>query len=76
MAGFPPLKRREVIRRLRAPGFAGPFRGTRHEFLVHGKMRQTVPANAEFLVAQLRMLLRQVETVIGRKVTSDEWENL
>ena len=76
MAGWHPLKRREFIRRLRALGFNGPHRGTRHEFLVFGQKRQTVPSNPDYSLPQLKMLLRQVEAVLGRKITSDEWDRL
>src|SRR4051812_3521709 len=33
MAGWHPIKRRELVRKLRVLGFTGPYRGTRHEFL-------------------------------------------
>jgi hypothetical protein len=76
MAASHPLKRREFIRRLRALGFTGPYRGTRHEFLVLGPRRQTVPSNSDYSVPQLKMLLRQVEAVLGRKVSTEEWDAL
>lgn len=76
MAGWHPLRRREFIRRLRALGFAGPYRGTRHEFLVHGLGRQTIPSNPEYSVHQVKVLVRQVEGFLGRTVTLEEWENL
>jgi hypothetical protein len=76
MAAWRPLKRREFIRKLRALGFAGPYSGTRHQFLVLGQHRQTVPANSEFSVPQVRMLLRQVETILGRSIPLDQWDNL
>jgi hypothetical protein len=76
MAGWHPLKRREFVRKLGALGFAGPHRGARHEFLVLGQRRQTIPSNAEFSVPQLRMLLRQVETILGRRISADEWRQL
>jgi hypothetical protein len=61
---------------LRALGFQGPFRGTRHEFLVFGQQRQTIPSNSEYSTPQLKMLLRQAETILGRKIASDQWDNL
>jgi hypothetical protein len=76
MAGWHPLKRREFIRRLRVLGFAGPLRGARHEFLIFGQKRQTVPSNAEFSVHQVKMLLRQVGAIMGRNITADEWEQI
>jgi predicted RNA binding protein YcfA (HicA-like mRNA interferase family) len=76
MGGWHPVKRREFIRRLCALGFAGPHRGARHEFLVHGQRRQTIPSNVEFSVPQLKMLLRQVEVILERKISPDEWDKL
>jgi hypothetical protein len=64
------------MRRLRALGFDGPFSGTRHQFMVSGQHRQTVPANSEYSVPQIRMLLRQVESILGRPVSLDEWDSL
>lgn len=72
MAAWRPLKRREFIRKLRAIGFDGPFSGTRHQFMVFNHHRQTIPTNPEFSVPQVRMLLRQVESILGRKVSFDE----
>ena len=76
MAGWRPLKRREFIRRLRVLGFGGPFSGTRHQFMVLGMQRQTIPTKAEYPVPQVRMLLRQVESILGRSITLDEGESL
>ena len=76
MAGWRPIKRREFIRKLRGLGFTGPYRGTRHEFLGFGSHRQTIPSNAEYSVPQLRMLIRQIETTRGRRISAEEWEVL
>jgi len=76
MAAWHPLKRREFIRRPRALGFIGPYRGARHEFLVLGQRRQTVPSNSDYSVPQLKMLLRQVEAILERKVSAEEWDAL
>ena len=76
MAGWRPVKRREFMRKLRALGFAGPYSGTRHQFMTQGQHRQTIPTNAEFSVPQVRMLVRQVESILGRPVRLDEWESL
>ena len=64
------------MRRLRALGFDGPFSGTRHQFMVSGQHRQTVPTNSEYSVPQIRMLLRHVESILGRPVSLDEWNSL
>jgi hypothetical protein len=76
MAGWHPLKRREFIRELRALGFAGPYGGTRHDFLIFGPHRQTVPSNSDYSVSQLKMLLRQVGTILERKISFEEWDAL
>lgn len=74
MAGWHPLRRREFVRRLQVLGFSGPYHGTRHDFMVYGKKRQTVPSNPEYSVPQVKFLLRQVEVVLGRKISADDWE--
>ncbi len=76
MAGWRPLKRRDFIRRLRALGFDGPFSGTRHQFMIFGQHRQTIPTNSEYSVPQIRLLLRQVETILARPVSLGEWNSL
>ena len=76
MAAWRPLKRREFIRKLRALGFDGPYSGTRHQFLILRQHRQTIPTNSEYSVPQVRMLLRQVESILGRPIPLDEWNSL
>lgn len=76
MAGWRPIKRRSFIRKLNALGFSGPFSGTRHQFMIFGENRQTIPTNSEYSVPQLRMLLRQVESILGRKISLNEWDAL
>jgi hypothetical protein len=76
MAGWHPVKRRDFIRKLRALGFSGPFRGTRHEFLIFGQHRQTIPSNSDYSVPQLKMLLRQVGIILGRNVSAQDWDAL
>lgn len=68
-----PCKRADFLRRLRRLGFEGPFSGAKHQFMVHGQHRLTVPSNTEYSVPQLRMMIREVEEILGRAVTADEW---
>src|SRR3954471_4368869 len=56
-----PCKRRDFIRRLRKLGFDGPYSGTRHQFMVRGQHRQTIPSNAEYSVAQLTANRRGID---------------
>ena len=76
MSRWSPCKRRDFIRKLRQTGFEGPYSGARHQFLVFRQQRLTVPSNPEYSVPQLRMMLREVEVIIGRGITAEEWEGL
>jgi hypothetical protein len=76
MAGWRPLKRRDFIRKLRALGFEGPYSGTRHQFMVWGQHRQTIPTNSEYSAPQIRMLVRQIESILERPVSLDKWDSL
>jgi hypothetical protein len=44
--------------------------------MIFGQHRQTIPTNSEYSVPQLRMLLRQVEAILARPVSLDEWNSL
>jgi hypothetical protein len=44
--------------------------------MVWGQHRQTVPSNSEFSVPQIRLLLRQIESILGRSIALDEWDSL
>ncbi len=76
MSRWVPCKRRDFIQRLRKLGFEGPFSGTRHQFMVYEKHRLAIPSNAEYSVPQLRMMIREVEGVLGREITADVWNRL
>ena len=76
MSRWTPCKRNDFIRRLRKLGFEGPFSGTRHQFMVYEQHRLTIPSNSEYSMPQLRMMLREVEQIVNREITLDEWNNL
>ena len=76
MSRWRPCNRREFIKRLRKLDFDGPYSGTRHQFMVFGENRLTIPSNTEYSVPQLRMMLNEIERIIGRAITIDEWSNL
>jgi predicted RNA binding protein YcfA (HicA-like mRNA interferase family) len=71
-----PCKRRDFIKKLRKLGFEKPKSGTRHEFMVYQQHRLTIPSNSEYSVPQLRMMIREVETIIARQINIDEWNEL
>ena len=76
MSRWTPCKRRDFIYRLRQLGFDGPFSGTRHQFMLYEQKRLTIPSNSEYSVGQLRMLIREIEEIIGAEISLNEWENL
>jgi predicted RNA binding protein YcfA (HicA-like mRNA interferase family) len=43
MSKLGPIKRRELIARLRRFGFTGPFAGGRHEFMLKGNVSLALP---------------------------------
>ena len=76
MSRWTPCKRGDFIHKLRHLGFDGPFTGTRHQFMVWEQKRLAIPSNAEYSVPQLRMMIREIESVMRKQITSDEWNNL
>lgn len=76
MSSWSPCKRRDFIKRLRGLGFQGVYSGAKHQFMIFENNRLTIPSNAEFSVPQLRMMLREAEEIIERKITIDEWNSL
>lgn len=76
MSQWSPCKRRDFIHRLCKLGFEGPFAGTRHHFMVYQGQRLAIPSNREYSVPQLKMMLRETEAIIGRKITAEEWIGL
>jgi len=76
MSRWRPCKRRDFIRRLQKLNFDGPYSVARHQFMVYEQHRLAVPSNAEYPVPQLRMMIREVEEIIGREITVDEWNRL
>lgn len=76
MSRWQPCKRRDFIKKIRQLGFTGPFTGSRHQFLVFEQNRLSIPSNSEYSVPQLRMMVREIEAILGRPISSEEWNNL
>lgn len=76
MSPWRPCKRRDFIQRLRKLGFEGPYAGTRHQFMVFKQSRLVIPSNTEYSVPQLRLMFEEVEAIIKRKITAEEWGGL
>ena len=76
MNRWTPCKRRDFVLRLRQLGFDGPFSGTKHHFLVYKQYRLAIPSNHEYSVPQLRLMIKEVEDILGHEITADEWSRL
>jgi predicted RNA binding protein YcfA (HicA-like mRNA interferase family) len=69
---FRAIKRRELIKALKNAGFDGPYIGGKHEFLVKGELRLTLPNPHQNEISRelLARILRQAN------LTREEWEKL
>lgn len=76
MSRWTPCKRGDFVRKLRRLGFDGPFSGSRHQFMVFFTSRLVIPSNSEYSVPQLRMMIREIEHVLGRELAAEEWDSL
>ncbi|MEH1766918.1 MAG: hypothetical protein V7L27_28215 [Nostoc sp.] len=76
MSRWIPCKRRDFVKKLRRIGFEGTYSGTRHQFMVYGQHRLTIPSNDEYSVPQLRMMIGEVEVILEREIALDEWNSL
>lgn len=64
-----PVSRRELVARLKALGFAGPYAGGRHQFMVRGSVRLVLPNphRGEIGVDLLKRILKQAG------IEEEEW---
>ena len=74
MPKLTPLKSREVIEKLRALGYEGPFAGGRHSRMVHSKSGKIIPipihGSKDVSVGLIRAIIREVG------ITPEEWLEL
>lgn len=72
MPTWGPITRRDFIRHLRTLGFAGPYPGGRHMFLLRGTQRLIIPNphQGDIGIQLLSRLLREAG------VSREEWEKL
>ena len=71
MPSLNPLSRRELVRKLKALGFEGPFPGGRPQWMRRGNLRLTIPNPHPGAIdpGLIRRILRQAG------LTLDEWTN-
>lgn len=44
--------------------------------MLYRLQRLTIPSNAEYSVPQLRFMIREVEGILDRELSADEWQSL
>jgi len=44
--------------------------------MVYQQHRLTIPSNSEYSVPQLKMLIKEVEIIIVRQISINEWNEL
>lgn len=76
MARWAPCKREVFIKKLHQLGFTMPAPGGHHFYMRYGSYSLTIPNNSEFSVPQVKMLIKQVESALHRKVLLNEWLKL
>lgn len=72
MPVFGPIKRKDIIRALKEAGFGGPHTGGKHEFMVRGDLRLTLPNPHQGEIG--RDLLSRILKQAG--LSREEWEKL
>jgi len=72
MPSFGAIKRKDFIRALKQAGFEGPHAGGKHEFMVKGNLRLTLPNphQGELGKDLLSRILKQAG------ISREEWEKL
>ncbi len=72
MPPFGPIKRRNLIRYFRKAGWTGPFKGTRHDYMLKGTRKQRIPNEHHEDISQA--LLAEILRQAG--ISREEWEQL
>jgi predicted RNA binding protein YcfA (HicA-like mRNA interferase family) len=72
MPAFGSIKRKDLIRTLKDAGFEGPYLGGKHEFMVKGSLRLTLPNPHQGEIS--KDLLSRILKQAG--ISRGEWERL
>jgi predicted RNA binding protein YcfA (HicA-like mRNA interferase family) len=72
MAKFGAISRRDLIDYLRQCGFDGPYSGGKHQFLIKGNLRLTIPNphQGDISIDLLGKILKQAG------ISRGDWDNL
>lgn len=71
-----PCKRKDLVQKLYALGFGLPEPGGRHFYVRYEEHTLTIPNNSEFSIPQLKMLLKQAEKILEKKISLEERQRL
>jgi len=71
MAKVPPCSRAELVRKLKALGFEGPYPGGRHSYMKRGSYRQIIPNPHGGQIDSV--LVREILKQAG--ISEEEWLN-
>lgn len=72
MPTFGPIKRRDLVRALKQIGFAGPFTGGNHQYMIKEQLKVTIPNPHKGDIS--KGLLAQILKEAG--ISREEWERL
>jgi len=72
MPSIGPIKRSDLIRYLKKAGFDGPFSGGKHQFILKGHLRLTIPNPHQQDISQ--SLLVRILKQAG--ISAEVWESL
>lgn len=72
MPALGPIKRKDLIRYLRASGFAGPYVGGKHQYMVKGEIKLVIPNPHQSDIG--RELLGKILRQAG--IDREKWEIL
>jgi hypothetical protein len=76
MVRWAPCKRRDFIKKLKKLGFSPPEPGGRHFYMRYETFTLTLPNNTEYSIPQMKMLLKEIELGMKKKIPFEEWEEL
>ncbi len=72
MPALGPMKRKDLIRYLRAAGFTGPYLGGKHQYMVKDEIKLAIPNPHQSDIG--RELLGRILRQAG--IDREEWEKL
>ncbi len=76
MKSWNPCKRNDFISKLKVLGFKGPYSGAKHQFMIYGQHRLSIPSNKEYSIPQLKMMVTEITLIIDEDISPERWNSL